>query len=144
MKKLISTLILPVSFIISCVGPPDYSDGLLENKPAVINESDYFSLSLLGDKYTESEEWDLSINSNLTATLLTTLVIKDLNNSSTDSTFLLLTNEFGDTVMNVRVLDELVFSSIDSIIHIGTPSKVVLQGENFTGRIEYQIIINTN
>ena len=126
------------------MGPPDYSDGLLENKPAVINESDYFSLSLLGDKYTESEEWDLSINSNLTATLLTTLVIKDLNNSSTDSTFLLLTNEFGDTVMNVRVLDELVFSSIDSIIHIGIPSKVVLQGENFTGRIEYQIIINTN
>ena len=55
--------------------------------------------------------WDLSINSNSTETLLTTLVIKDLNNSSTDSTFLLLTNEFGDTVMNVQVFDELVFSS---------------------------------
>ena len=104
MKNLISTLIFPVLFIVSCVGPPDYSDGLLENKPAVINENDYFSLSLLGDKYTENEEWDLFINSNSTETLLTTLVIKDLNNSSTDSTFLLLTNEFGDTVMNVKYL----------------------------------------
>ena len=144
MKKLIYTPIFLVLFILSCVEPPDYSDGLLENKPAVINESDYFSLSLLGDKYTEIEEWDLFINSNLTETLLTTLVIKDLNNSSTDSSFLLLINEFGDTVMNVRVLDELVFSSNDSIIHIGIPSKVVLQGENFTGRIEYQIMLKTN
>ena len=84
------------------MGPPDYNDGLLENKPAVINENDYFSLSLLGDKYTESKEWDLLINSNSTETLLTTLVIKDLNNSSTDSTFLLLINEFEDTVMNIQ------------------------------------------
>ena len=89
MKKINLIVVFLLSFIISCVGPPDYSDGLLENTPAVINENDYFSLSLLGDKYTESKEWDLLINSNSTETLLTTLVIKDLNNSSSDSTFLI-------------------------------------------------------
>ena len=139
-------LALPLTFlclcILGCVGPPNYSDGLLENVPAVINENDYFSLSLLGDSYTKSEEWDLLINANTTETLLTTLVIKDLNNSASDSTFFFLINEFGDTVMNVLVLDELAFSSIDSLIHIGIPSKVTLKGENFTGRIEYQIIVN--
>ena len=110
------------------MGPPDYSDGLLENTPAVINENDYFSLSLLGDKYTESEEWDLLINSNSNRTLLTTLVIKDLNNSSSDSTFLILINEFEDTVMNIQIFDEIgLFSSNDSIIHIGTPSKVIFR-----------------
>ena len=42
-----------------------------------------------------------------------------------------------------RVFDEIVFSSLDSIIHIGTPSKVVIfSGKNFTGRLEYQILIN--
>ena len=142
MKKIAFIFVFLSWFIIGCVSPPDYSDGLLENTPAVINENDYFSLSLLGDKYTESEEWGLLINANSTETLLTTLVIKDVNNSSTDSTFLFLINEFGDTAMNVRVLDEFVFSSIDSIINIGIPSKVIFEGENFTGRIEYQIIIN--
>ena len=68
------------------MGPPDYSDGLLENTPAVINENDFFSLSILGDRYTTSQEWNLLINANSAETLLTTLAIKDLNISSTDST----------------------------------------------------------
>jgi len=37
-------------FIGGCVAPPDYSDGLLENVPAIVDETDYFSLSLLGEK----------------------------------------------------------------------------------------------
>lgn len=142
MKIITLMLVLSFLFISSCVGPPNYSDGLLENTPAVINENDFFSLSLLGDRYTTNQEWNLLINANSAETLLTTLAIKDLNISSIDSTYLFLINAFGDTVMNMRIFDELVVSSTDSISHIGTPSKVMLEGVNFTGRIEYQIIIN--
>ena len=142
MKKIAFIVVFLCWCILGCVGPPDYSDGLLENTPAVINGNDYFSLSLLGDRYTESEEWDLTINANSTETLLTTLVVKDLNISASDSTFLFLINEFGDTVMNVPIFAEIVFSSLDSIIHIGTPSRVVFSGKNFTGRLEFQILIN--
>ena len=142
MKKLTFILIFPFLFILSCVGPPNYNDGLLENKPAVINKNDYFSFSLLGDRYTENNNWELLINTNLSEALLTTLVIKDLNNSYTDSTFLILINEFEDTLMNILIFDEIVYSSLDSIIHIGTPKKVIFKGENFTGRLEYQILIN--
>ena len=142
MKKLISTLILPVLSIVSCVGPPDYSDGLLENKPAVINENNYFSLSLLGDSYTEDNNWNLLLNTNSSEVVLTTLVIRDLNNSSTDSTFLIMINEFEDTLINIQIFDEIVYSSLDSIIHIGTPAEVIFKGKNFTGRLEYQILIN--
>ena len=136
---------LPIFFLIfiqGCVGPPEYSDGLIENTPAVINETDYFSLSIFGDKYTEKLEWDLSFNSNSTASLLTTLVTKDVNNSSTDSTFLLLMNELGDTVLNAFIMNEIIFTSLDSLKFMGTPSKVVFESDNFSGRIEYQIIIN--
>ena len=80
-------IILFVFFIKGCVGPPDYSDGLLENTPAVINENDYFSLSILGDNYTENKEWDLLISATPTATLLTTLIMKDLNSPVSDSSF---------------------------------------------------------
>lgn len=142
MKKLVLIFTFTLFFILKCVGPPNYSDGLLENTPAVINENDYFSLSLLGDRYTESKEWDLLINSNTTETFLTTLIIKDLNNTSSDSTFLFLINEFEDTVMNNRIFDELISISLDSIVNIGSPSKVALHSVNFTGRIEYQILVN--
>ena len=136
---------LPIFFLIfiqGCVGPPEYIDGLIENTPAVINETDYFSLSIFGDKYTEKLEWDLSFNSNSTASLLTTLVTKDVNNSSTDSTFLLLMNELGDTVLNAFIMNEIIFTSLDSLKFMGTPSKVVFESDRFSGRLEYQIIIN--
>ena len=136
---------LPILFLIliqGCVGPPEYSDGLIENIPALINETDYFSLSILGDKYTEKLEWNLSFNSNSTASLLTTLVTKDVNNSSTDSTFLLLMNELGDTVLNAFIMNEIIFTSLDSLKFMGTPSKVVFESDRFSGRLEYQIIIN--
>ena len=142
MKKLLFTLILLFLHIQSCVGPPVYNDGLLENTPAVINENDYFALSLLGDKYTENKEWNLLMSTNSSEVILTTLVIKDLNNSSSDSSFLILINEFEDTLMNIQILDEIVFSSLDSAIHTGAPSEVIFKGNNFTGRLEYQILIN--
>ena len=142
MKNLSYLPIFFLIFIIRCVGPPEYSDGLIENTPAVINETDYFSLSIFGDKYTEKLEWNLSFNSNSTASLLTTLVTKDVNNSSTDSTFLLLMNELGDTVLNAFIMNEIIFTSLDSLKFMGTPSKVVFESDQFSGRLEYQIIIN--
>ncbi len=142
MKNLSYLPIFFFFFIQGCVGPPEYSDGLIENTPAVINETDYFSLSIFGDKYTEKLEWNLSFNSNSTASLLTTLVTKDVNNSSIDSTFLLLMNELGDTVLNAFIMNEIIFTSLDSLKFIGTPSKVVFESDQFSGRLEYQIIIN--
>jgi len=136
---------LPIFFLIfiqGCVAPPEYSDGLIENTPAVINETDYFSLSIFGDKYTEKLEWNLSFNSNSAASLLTTLVTKDVNNSSTDSTLLLLMNELGDTVLNAFIMNDIIFTSLDSLKYMGTPSKVVFESDGFNGRLEYQIIIN--
>ena len=142
MKNLSYLTLLFLFFIQGCVGPPEYSDGLIENTPAVINETDYFSLSIFGDKYTEKLEWNLSFNSNSTASLFTTLVTIDVNNSSTDSTFLLLMNELGDTVLNAFIMNEIIFTSLDSLQFMGTPSKVVFESDRFSGRLEYQIIIN--
>ena len=40
--KLFASLFFSYFFVISCVGPAEYNDGLLENLPAIINEKDYF------------------------------------------------------------------------------------------------------
>ena len=124
----------------SCVGPPNYTDGLIENVPAIINENDYFSLSLLGDKYSEETKWDLSLSTTDLDKILTTMIVKDLSIGASDSSYLFLLDEEGDTVLSAGLFSELIFTSEDSISVIGTPEKIILNADNFSGRLEYQII----
>ena len=123
-----------------CVAPPDYSDGLLENVPAIVDETDYFSLSLLGDDYSEEKEWELSLTSDSTDTILTTLVLADLNISNTDSSILFMMNDSGDTIFQPILLGNIVWSSDIAVNLIGSPKIISLKGDNFTGRLEYQIL----
>ena len=123
-----------------CVAPPDYSDGLLENVPAIVDETDYFSLSLLGDDYSEEKEWELSLTSDSTDTILTTLVLADLNISNTDSSILFMMNDSGDTVFQPILLGNVVWSSDIAVNLIGSPKIISFKGDNFTGRLEYQIL----
>ena len=123
-----------------CVAPPDHSDGLLENIPAIVDEANYFSLSLLGDDYSEEKEWELSLTSDSTDTILTTLVLADLSISNTDSSILFMMNDSGDTVFQPILLENVVWSSDIAVNLIGSPKKISFKGDNFTGRLEYQIL----
>ena len=124
----------------SCVGPPNYTDGLIENVPAIINENDYFSLSLIGDKYSEETKWDLSLSTTDLDKMLTTMIVKDLSIGASDSSYLFLVDEEGDTILSAGLFSELIFTSEDSISVIGIPEKIILDADNFSGRLEYQII----
>ena len=134
-----STLIILV-LLSSCVAPPDYTDGLLENIPAIVNETDYFSLSILGDDYTDEKEWDIELTTVDTDIILSTLVIKDLTINSSDSSYLYLIRESGDVIFTAGLFSELVWTSQDSIGLIGAPKKVSFSGNNFSGRLEFQIL----
>ncbi len=141
MSKNITLLVISICLgLASCVGPPNYTDGLIENVPAIINENDYFSLSLLGDKYSEETKWDLSLSTTDLDKILTTLIVKDLSIGASDSSYLFLVDEEGDTVLSAGLFSELIFTSEDSISVIGTPEKIILDADNFSGRLEYQII----
>ena len=123
----------------NCVAPPEYSDGLLENIPAIVDESDYFSLSILGDQYTEDHEWELSLSTTEFDVILQTLAVKEFNSSS-DSTYLSIRGTNGDTILPALIMSDLNWSSEDSVSYIGAPEKVIFSGKNFTGRLEYQIL----
>ena len=141
MSKNITLLVISICLgLASCVGPPNYTDGLIENVPAIIDENDYFSLSLLGDKYSEETKWDLSLITTDLDKILTTLIVKDLSIGASDSSYLFLVDEEGDTVLSAGLFSELIFTSEDSISVIGTPEKIILDADNFSGRLEYQII----
>ena len=140
MNQSASSMLIILMLISSCVSPPDYTDGLLENIPAIVNETDYFSLSILGDDYTDEKEWDIALTTVDTDIILSTLVIKDLTINSSDSSYLYLMRESGDTIFTVGLFSELVWTSQDSIGSIGSPKKVAFSGINFSGRLEYQIL----
>ena len=141
MSKNITLLVISICLgLASCVGPPNYIDGLIENVPAIINENDYFSLSLLGDKYSEETTWDLSLSTTDLDKILTTMIVKDLSIGASDSSYLFLVDEEGDTILSAGLFSELIFTSEDSISVIGIPEKIILDADNFSGRLEYQII----
>ena len=141
MSKNINLVVILICLgLTSCVGPPNYTDGLIENVPAIINESDYFSLSLLGDQYSEETKWDLSLSTTDLDKILTTMVVKDLSVGASDSSYLYIVDEEGDTILSAGLFSELIFTSEDSISVIGIPEKIILNADNFSGRLEYQII----
>ena len=141
MSKNITLLVISICLgLASCVGPPNYTDGLIENVPAIIDENDYFSLSLLGDKYSEETKWDLSLSTTDLDKILTTMIVKDLSVRASDSSYLYIVDIEGDTILSAGLFSELIFASEDSISVIGIPEKIILNADNFSGRLEYQII----
>ena len=121
------------------MGPPDYADGLIENKPAIVNDTDYFSLSLLGDKYDASDDWNLLMDLTEDDRILVTTVVKDVV-ASPDSTYLYMINDQSDTVFTAGIFSDLISGNEIDVVEFGLPKKVVLICNSFTGRIEFQLI----
>ena len=132
-------IFLAVVLLSGCVGPPDYADGLIENKPAIVNDTDYFSLSLLGDKYDVSDDWNLLMDLTEDDRILVTTVVKDVVASS-DSTYLYMINDQSDTVFTAGIFSDLISGNEIDVVELGLPKKVVLICNSFTGRIEFQLI----
>jgi len=139
-RVIASFLLAAAMTLSSCVAPPDHTDGLLENIPAVVNEPDYFSLSILGDKYFDDESWDLNFSTIETDVALSTLVLKDIDMKATDSTYFQVLRAEGDTILSVLIQSDLIWSSENSIAETGAPAVATFTGVNFTGRFEYQLI----
>ena len=134
--KILSLLII----IICCVEPPDYDDGLLVNIPAIINEDDYFSLSLNADLYTENQNWELDFTSTGEDTLYTSLVIKDFSSSISDSSFLILYNSNNAEIFNIHINGETTSISEIAIEYIGNPSRIELVSKKLNCLLDLQLI----
>ena len=134
--KILSLLII----IICCVEPPDYDDGLLVNIPAIINEDDYFSLSLNADLYTQNHYWELDFTSTGEDTLYTSLVIKDFSSSISDSSFLILHNSNNAEIFNIHINGETTSISEIAIEYVGNPSSIELVSKKLNCLLDLQLI----
>ena len=120
--------------------PPDYDDGLLVNIPAIINEDDYFSLSLNADLYTQNQNWELDFTSTGEDTLYTSIVIKDFSSSISDSSFLILYNSNNAEIFNIHINGETTSISEIAIEYIGNPSRIELVSKKLNCLLDLQLI----
>ena len=112
--------------ISGCVEPPDYDDGLLENIPAIVNDDDYFSLSLYAENHTQNYNWNLDFSSTSEDTLFTSLIIKDYLGLTADSSTLILYNSNEAEIFNILLNGETTSISEISIEYIGNPHRLEL------------------
>ena len=120
--------------------PPDYDDGLLVNIPAIVNEDDYFSLSLNADLYTQNQNWELDFTSTGEDTLYTSLVIKDFSSSISESSFLILYNSNNAEIFNIHINGETTSISEIAIDYIGNPSRIELVSKKLNCLLDLQLI----
>ena len=123
-----------------CVEPPDYDDGLLENIPAIVNDDDYFSLSLFAENHTKNYNWNLDFNSTGEDTLFTSLIIKDYLGSTADSSSLILYNSNEAEIFNILLNGETTSISEISIEYIGNPHRLELISNKLNCLLELQLI----
>ena len=133
---LVSLIIL----ILGCVEPPDYDDGLLLNIPAIVNEVDYFSLSLNAEDLTENYIWELEFESENEDTLFTSLVVKDFSSISSDSTFLKLYNSNNAEIFNIHINGQTTSISDIAIEYIGNPTRLELIAAKLNCILDLQLI----
>ena len=123
-----------------CVEPPEYDDGLLENIPAIVNDDDYFSLSLYAENHTQNYNWNLDFSSNGEDTLFTSLIIKDYLGSTADSSSLILYNSNEAEIFNILLNGETTSISAISIEYIGNPHRLELISNKLNCLLELQLI----
>ena len=124
----------------SCVEPPEYDDGLLQNIPAIINENDYFSFTINAKNYIINDSWDLLFEGDSTDTLIISLVVKNFSSLITDSTLIRLYNENNNIISNIHILGNVTEVSSAPLEMIENPKKFEFLSNKLTGFIDFQLI----
>jgi len=124
----------------SCVEPPEYDDGLLQNIPAIINENDYFSFTINAKNYIINESWGLLFEGDSTDTLIISLVVKNFSSLITDSTLIKLYNENNNIISNIHILGDATEVSSTPLEMIESPKKFEFLSKKLSGFVDFQLI----
>ena len=133
-------ILVTISLLYNCVGPPDPDDGLIDNLPFVINTAEVFTFALRGNSYDVDESYDLSFALDSNAVLSTTLVVNEY--SASDSTLIYLNNSADSTLLGYLIQGNMVYTRSDTMggNELGYPGKINVVGTNFNGVVDFQII----
>ena len=135
-------ILVAISLLYNCIGPPEPDDGLIDNLPFVINTAEVFTFALRGNAYDGEEAYDLSFALDSNAVLSTTLVVNEYSGS--DSTSIYVNNSADSTLLWYLILGNIVYTRNDTMggNGLGYPGKINVVGTNFNGVVDFQIVKN--
>ena len=142
MMKVIGNVLLLAGMLIvwNCVGPEDPVDGLLEDLPSVVNTTDVFTFNLKGNNYSFEEKYRLTMNPDSNSVLTTQLIVTGW--SGNDTTRIFYKNAGDTTYAWIQINGNLTYTATDSLTNDSKyhPSKLLLEGTDFTGTMQFSII----
>lgn len=133
-------ILVAISLLYNCIGPPEPDDGLIDNIPFVINTAEVFTFALRGNAYDVDESYDLSFALDSNAVLSTTLIVNEYSGS--DSTLIYVNNSADSTLLWYLILSNMVYTRSDTMDGnaLGYPGKINVVGTNFNGVVDFQIV----
>ncbi len=133
-------ILVAISLLYNCIGPPEPDDGLIDNIPFVINTAEVFTFALRGNSYDVDESYDLSFALDSNAVLSTTLIVNEYSGS--DSTLIYVNNSADSTLLWYLILSNMVYTRSDTMDGnaLGYPGKINVVGTNFNGVVDFQIV----
>ncbi len=133
-------ILVAISLLYNCIGPPEPDDGLIDNIPFVINTAEVFTFALRGNAYDGEESYDLSFALDSNAVLSTTLVVNEYSGS--DSTSIYVNNSADSTLLWYLILSNMVYTRRDTMDGnaLGCPGKINVVGTKFNGVVDFQIV----
>ena len=133
-------ILVAISLLYNCIGPPEPDDGLIDNIPFVINTAEVFTFALRGNSYDVDESYDLSFALDSNAVLSTTLIVNEYSGS--DSTLIYVNNSADSTLLWYFILSNMVYTRSDTMDGnaLGYPGKINVVGTNFNGVVDFQIV----
>ena len=133
-------ILVAISLLYNCIGPPEPDDGLIDNIPFVINTAAVFTFALRGNSYDVDESYDLSFALDSNAVLSTTLIVNEYSGS--DSTLIYVNNSADSTLLWYLILSNMVYTRSDTMDGnaLGYPGKINVDGTNFNGVVDFQIV----
>jgi hypothetical protein len=133
-------ILVAISLLYNCIGPPEPDDGLIDNIPFVINTAEVFTFALRGNSYDVDESYDLSFALDSNAVLSTTLIVNEY--SGNDTTSIYVNNSADSTLLWYLILSNMVYTRSDTMDGnaLGYPGKINVVGTNFNGVVDFQIV----
>ena len=133
-------ILVAISLLYNCIGPPEPDDGLIDNIPCVVNTAEVFTFALRGNSYDVDESYDLSFALDSNAVLSTTLIVDEYSGS--DSTLIYVNNSADSTLLWYLILSNMVYTRSDTMDGnaLGYPGKINVVGTNFNGVVDFQIV----
>jgi len=122
--------------LFGCVGPPDPDHGLILNKPVLINSATAFSFTIRSKNHNFDEEYELSLTSNGSKKIISSLIVSDY--SGTDTLLIELKDYNDDIIYNYKLNSNISILDDNSMV---LPTKARIRSSNFSGIIDWSVVL---